>query len=362
MRWLARGLDTALYDTLINVAWLLLFRDQSFIRLQTQNVLTITLWSVAMLALTLALEPLWLHFWGWTPGKWLFGLKLRDKNGEKLSIRQGWERSWLLTWEGYGWNIPFWSLWRLWKSRQDALEGWNGSWNGEMGCRYTKEERRFAGWAFVGARTALAAALVLTGLWSLLPPCRGELTAAEFAQNYDFYFRTLGMDGQYAYEPTLDGEGRWKDAAVVNGSVVVHTQHGISVSSDGQSYSLDDGEDIVWEEPEFTLEDGRVTAVTLRWEGCGAYVFSSGTREGLALLAMTGAVDGLNLFNYDLNGWAAMGDRVFGQWGDVEVDHRGLHISQKMEYSGYYSDGTFLLTEEGEVPRCEKTVTISLIE
>ena len=89
---------------------------------------------------------------------------------------------------------------------------------------------------------------------------------------------------------------------------------------------------------------------------------SSGTREGLALLAMTGAVDGLNLFNYDLNGWAALGDRVFWQWGDVEVDYRGLHISQKMEYSGYYSDGTSLFTEEGEVPRCEKTVTISLIE
>ena len=28
-----------------------------------------------------------LHYWGTTPGKWIFGLSVRDEGGEKLSIR-----------------------------------------------------------------------------------------------------------------------------------------------------------------------------------------------------------------------------------------------------------------------------------
>lgn len=37
--------------------------------------------SLAALALMFLAEPLWLHLWGWTPAKWVLGLKLRNPLG-----------------------------------------------------------------------------------------------------------------------------------------------------------------------------------------------------------------------------------------------------------------------------------------
>lgn len=344
MRYFARTLDVALCDTLINLAWLVIFRDQSFIRLQTENVLTVTLWSIAMLALTLAVEPLWLHFWGWTPGKWLFGLKLRDGDGNKLSIEQGWERSWQLAWEGYGWNIPFWSLWRMWQSRDEALRGWNGSWNGEAGCRYTKEERRFGGWAFVGARAVLAAALVLAMLWSMLPPCRGPLDVPEFARNYNHCLRVAEYDGE-TLVPTLDDQGRWVEREQPSGTVSIDLFGGTTV----------------YEKPEYTFTSGYVTAVTLRMSSQDKAV-GGALREYLTLLSLCRSTGGLNLFNV----LPAQGDaaRLLDRWEDFEEDFLGVHISQRVEAVGYEPTEAFgasLWCEDESLPHhCEKTVTFSI--
>lgn len=40
-------------------------------------------WLIALAALALMFlaEPLWLHLWGWTPAKWVLGLKLRNPLG-----------------------------------------------------------------------------------------------------------------------------------------------------------------------------------------------------------------------------------------------------------------------------------------
>ena len=345
MRYFARVLDTALYDTVINLAWLMIFRDQSFIRLQTANVLTVTLWSVAMLALTLALEPLWLHYWGWTPGKWLFGLKLRDEDGEKLSIQRGWERSRRLAWEGYGWNIPIWSLWRMWRSRDAALGGWNGIWNSETGCRYTKEERRFGPWAFAGARTALMAALALAMLWSMLPPCRGPLDVSEFARNYNHYLTQL-VDRGHNRLPSLDREGCWveREGGAVVGSLV------------NEGYTR-------WDQPEFTLEHGRVTAVRLHMESDEEVVADMGTRQLLALLAMSGSLDGLTAFNFDLKGWAEAGREPMARWEDLDFAYRGLRIAMEAEQQGYEPwDAMMLWSDHDGGSHCEKTIVISLIQ
>ena len=345
MRYFARTLDMALYDTLINVVWLLLFRDLSFVRLQTENVLTAALWSVAMLALTLALEPLWLHYWGWTPGKWLFGLKLRDGDGEKLSVEQGWERSWTLAREGYGWNIPLWSLWRMWRSRNEALEGWNGSWNGETGCRYTKEERRFGGWAFVGAQTALAAALVLAMLWSMLPPCRGQLDVPEFARNYNHCLRVAEYDGE-TLTPTLDGQGRWVEREQPSGTATIYLF----------------GDTTVYEEPKYTVSGG-VTAVTLRMRSQDKAV-GGVLREYLTLLSLCRSTGGLNLFNV----LPAQADaaRLLSRWENFEDDFLGVHISQQVEAAGYEPTAAFgavLWCEDEDQPHhCEKTVTFYILD
>lgn len=343
MRYFARTLDMALYDTLINVAWLLLFRDLSFVRLQTENVLTAALWSVAMLALTLAVEPLWLHFWGWTPGKWLFGLKLRDGDGEKLSIEQGWERSWQLAWEGYGWNIPLWSLWRMWRSRDEALRGWNGSWNGEAGCRYTKEERRFGGWAFVGAQAVLTAALVLSMLWSMLPPCKGVIELPEFARNYNHLLRV----GEYGGE-RLDDQGRWVEREDSGDGGVV-----INIFGDTTRYA----------QPAFDMHSGPgVSAVTLRMTSEDKAV-GGVSRECLTLLSLCRAAGELNLFNILTAQRDALA--LLNRWEDFDKDFLGVHVSQRVEAVGYERTeafGALLWCEDEDIDHhCEKTVTFTIL-
>ena len=344
MRYFARALDTALYDTLINVVWLAVFRDQSFIRLQTANALAVALTGIAMLALTLALEPLWLHYWGWTPGKWLFGLKLRDEDGEKLSIQQGWERSWQLAWEGYGWNIPFWSLWRMWRSRDAALGGWNGSWNSETGCRYTKEERRFGPWAFAGARAALMAALALAMLWSMLPPCRGPLDVPEFARNYNHGLRVAEYGGETTI-PTLNSQGRWVEREQPSGTVSINLF----------------GDTTVYEEPEYAYFSSEVRSVTLRMSSQDKAV-GGVLREYLTLLSLCRSTGGLNLFSV----LPAQEDaaRLLHRWEDFEADFLGVHISQQVESVGYEPTEAFgasLWCEDESLPHhCEKTVTFSI--
>ena len=341
MRWLARGLDISLYDILINLMWLLLFRDQSFIRLQTANAFTVTLWSIAMLALTLAVEPLWLHYWGWTPGKWLFGLKLRDKNGNRLSIAQARERSWRLARDGYGWNIPIWSMWKMWQGRKLGLEGQDCWWDGEEDYRYTKEERRFAGRLYVLARVALGAALFTAMLWSYLPPCRGPLDLPEFSRNYNHCVRVLEYGGTEI--PTLDGGGRWKEQEEPVGTVSIDVF----------------GDTTVYDQPKFTL-DGYVKAVTLHMESQDTLV-SSGWRELPVLLSLCRSTGELNLSN--ILSAQQEGARLLSRWEDLDQDFLGVHISQQVDYTGYtYSTGSqFLWPEDGDVPRrCEKTVTFSI--
>lgn len=346
MRFFARSLDMALYDTLLNVLWLVMFRDQSFLRLQTANLLTTILTSMALLALTLALEPLWLHFWGWTPGKWVFGLKLRNEDGTRLSIAQGWERSWQLAWEGYGWNIPFYSLWRFWRCWNDAMDGWNGEWNGEVGCRYTKEERRFSGWIFAAARIALMALLLTATLWSMVPPSGTMADIPDLARNYNHCLRVLEYGGETAI-PTLDEQGQWVEREQSGGGVVINLF----------------GDTTEYEKLAYTLGGplGGVTSVTLRMASQDKAVGGC-TREYLMLLSLCRSAGELNLLNIlpAQRDAAALLDR----WEDFDQDFLGVHVSQRVEAVGYERTNAFgalLWCEDESIPHhCEKTVTFTV--
>ena len=348
-RWLARMLDITLYTTVCDVLCLFLLRDQT-IALATG----ILGWVLGLLGLVfaLAVEPLWLHFWGWTPGKWVFGLKLRNEHGEKLKLDEAFHRSATIIWEGYGLNIPFYDLWRFWKCREICLDGRDCHWDGENGYRYTKEERRVHPAVIFIAVSAVCFAALFAGLkYTETPPNQGPLTVEQFAENYNYYFKLL-IDQDSTALPRLGEDGCWVQREEDPGYVVVveaETFNGVPVKGE-----------TVWYDPEFTVVDGKVTAVTLRWVSDHTYIFSSGTRETLAMMALSGSTEWTNLFLYNAAGWIKAAE-MFDRWGDSETDYRGLHISQTLEYTGYDDDGTFLFAADGEEQHCEKTVTISLI-
>lgn len=341
-RWLARMLDMNLYSAVFDALWLFLLRDQT-LPLATGVIGWVL--GLILLAFTLAVEPLWLHYWGWTPGKWVFGLKLRDKDDNKLTLAQGFRRGSTLIWEGYGLNIPIYGWWRMWQCRKLGLEGRDCPWDGEEDYRYTKEERRFSGWIFAGV-SLLCVAVTLLGIkYTQTPPNRGGLTVEQFAENYNYYFNQL-MDQSSTGLPTLSDDGRWVEREEACGTVTINVF----------------GDTTVWDDPVFTLDGGRVLAVKLHMES-GDSLVSGGAREELALLAMTGALGDWNLFNYDIKGWAAKANYAFGEWTGKEFDYRGLHLFQQVEYDGYANSGNQLWQVGSDVPRhCEKTVIISLEE
>ena len=82
----------------------------------------------------LLLEPLALHLFATTPGKVIFGIRVTDPEGHRLSYGKGLERTWTVLWEGMALRIPVVSLYFEYKSYQDLEdeETLPWEWNSEL--------------------------------------------------------------------------------------------------------------------------------------------------------------------------------------------------------------------------------------
>lgn len=359
-RLFARALDMALYQVIFRWLWAVLFWNQRPFLVGGTGILSwVPTWllELALLGFTLAVEPLWLHYLGWTPGKLLFGLRVRNKDGEKLTIAQGVERSWIVFQEGYGWHIPFWDLWKMWKCRKEGLEGQDCWWDMYYSFHYTKEERRFnTEVVYVLLALACSGLLWLAIELTDLPRNRGDLTVAEFCQNYNQFRDRFEFDNV----PKLDREGQW-DEREQNSNVAGHSGSAIYHSSDGIVRTIEDVVvgTTVWQPLEFTMEGDRVTAVILRMESRDSIINTSRIREYLLLTALSGSADGQNIFRFQaMYGLSKLTDLDYFE--DVELDYWGLHISQQVDYEGYDEWG-WEIEGEGR-PHIERTLTISLPE
>ena len=193
-------------------------------------------------------------FTGLDPGRYLadldapalLGMRLAGMDGKNLPYSEGVTRYLMMLWMGLGFYIPILSLvmilrsaWRCWK---EEPQPWDD------GVAYTAKPFRLR----------YAASLILTVLlvlivgeavnsWSQLPPNRGDLTVAEFAENYNRQAEYLDFGGR-AY---LDEDGQWQEKPE-DGSQII---------------SLEDLMDVnPWDDAKafhYTVEDGHVTAVTM---------------------------------------------------------------------------------------------------
>ena len=137
------------------------------------------------------LEPLLLSRFGTTAGKWLFGLRVASPDGRRLTYAEGRERTAYLFWYGIRLNLPVFRLYRLYVSYTDEQQGKALPW--EDGSEQTIRDH--AGWRFAAA-AVLAALLIAGGVLRVLltygPANRGELTVAQFAENYNTILRQFG--------------------------------------------------------------------------------------------------------------------------------------------------------------------------
>ena len=264
-RFFARYLDVTLYHafwvTLLPLLGYNLFRNRNGGAMLVQVLSLLTMFF---------LEPLLLHIFAATPGKWLFGLRVTDGDGGKLTYEAALNRTAFVFWYGIWLDLPVLRLVRLYKCAEDEQAGKALPW--EADSEQTVCDRH--GWRFAAA--ALLAIAVMAGavLVVLLPigtVHRGDLTVAQFAENYNAIQRQLGSEGI-----ELDASGCWKAESV------------FETSGGTTTYMFRDR----YPQFEYETENGILTAVIYRLEsGTGNEVqaIPDGNVLSLALYAFAGA-------------------------------------------------------------------------
>lgn len=264
-RFFARYLDVTLYHafwvTLLPLLGYNLFRNRNGGAMLVQVLSLLTMFF---------LEPLLLHIFAATPGKWLFGLRVTDGDSGKLTYEAALNRTAFVFWYGIRLDLPVLRLVRLYKCAEDEQAGKALPW--EADSEQTVCDRH--GWRFAAA--ALLAIAVMAGavLGVLLPigtVHRGDLTVAQFAENYNAIQRQLGSEGI-----ELDASGCWKAESV------------FETSGGTTTYMFRDR----YPQFEYETENGILTAVIYRLEsGTGNEVqaIPDGNVLSLALYAFAGA-------------------------------------------------------------------------
>ena len=126
-RYWARCLDFSMYNTLVS---LLMFDFQH--RIFFIPILTL----IAMLTL----EPMLLSMFGTTLGKAIFGIRVTDREGGKLSYSTAIERTWTVMWEGEALRIPLICLYFQYKSLDLAEQEIPLSWESESELTYKDDK------------------------------------------------------------------------------------------------------------------------------------------------------------------------------------------------------------------------------
>lgn len=111
-RFFARTLDSCLYSSLWKLFQILVFR----VNYATRSGIDLLWDSAAVVIMTLFIEPVLLSKFSTTLGKALLGIQVRDDEGNALSKKKAFERTWRVLVYGTGFDIPGIRLYRYWKS------------------------------------------------------------------------------------------------------------------------------------------------------------------------------------------------------------------------------------------------------
>lgn len=249
-RFLARNVDAGLYGLL----WLML--SQWVFRINPENFIQITAslaWSAACAyvgwLLTFVFEPVLLHYWGTTPGKWIFGLSVRDEDGEKLSIRTAYARLWGVFGYGNCYALPFFDWYYNYKCYRACKEE-ELPWDLENGCSIVVREREVR-WYRVALYLLVLVLRAAAGygidIHAKQPPNRGELTLEQFVENCNDYLKyNENLPPYVTADGTWDADmptGGWTCALAAFADVSVETDEdgyvqSVTITADSQDGSL----------------------------------------------------------------------------------------------------------------------------
>lgn len=249
-RFLARNVDAGLYGLLWSMLaqWVFRINPENFIQLTASLAWTLACGYAGWL-LTFVFEPVLLHYWGTTPGKWIFGLSVRDEDGEKLSIRTAYARLWGVFVYGNCYSLPFFDWYCNYKCYRACKEE-ELPWDLENGCSIVVREREVR-WYRVALYLLVLVLRAAAGygidIHAKQPPNRGELTLEQFVENCNDYLKyNENLPPYVTADGTWDADmptGGWTCALAAFADVSVETDEdgyvqSVTITADSQDGSL----------------------------------------------------------------------------------------------------------------------------
>lgn len=301
-RYFARSLDLALAGLAVSLMRFCVFRQPLDDGAGARIVQLVLAWVVLMVT-----EPFLLHFWGTTVGKRLFGIRVVSiRTGEKLGLSEAFSRTGLVFACGEGASIPLvnfacngYSYYRYVKKGEPL------AWESDSVEQFSDMTWR-APAGYVLAVAAVVGVTYLAGISTLLPPNRGELTVAQFAENYNYYRNYFGVHPQCS----LDSDGRRQEMADDQGQTIV-----ISLGTMPRPDFI------------FTTEDGMVTQVSWSYTMEEENAVLDTVSPQLCWMALAAAQRGTHVWNLNnkeflMEDWDPAIDHFSCSWQGVVLDYQ----------------------------------------
>ena len=320
-RFFARGVDFLLCGILWNAFLGLVLRDNLVGRSGLENYF----YQLPVLGLNLLLEPLFLHFTGTTPGKWLMGLRLTRSDGSPISLPDAYRRTLGVLAIGEGLHVPLIglaaNLLSYLRCRRGQEQPWalaDEAWSDGTDGRLPFWEQRGHALRVAGLAGVYLAAIGLTmavQLFAASPRYHGPLTPQQLADNYNH----ISFFGASPDTPTyrLEADGSWSqtdpDAIIFN--VFGGDPTPLSIRTQGEqvtqvSFSVDS----LGQEGVSSIPLQQIDYLLHALLGTRSYLSSSPVTDILRTLSQAES----GRYSWELEGWQV----------SCQVELQGYHIFQ----------------------------------
>jgi len=323
-RYFARTLDLSICGLLWTALLALVFRVNIANRSTLMDLMNT---SLAMVIL-LFLEPLCLRLFGTTPGKFILGLRVENEDGGRVPYGEAFMRTGSVLWHGQGFGIPIVSLVMLIKSYKRCVNEDPQPWEENHSARLVlKGSHPLRAIPYLAAFALVFFLTLCSAMSTEVPPHRGELTVAEFAQNYNYLSKHYGIDGAWK----LSENGTWE-----------HSATDLSLTDDG---------DTPFPEFRYELKDGIITGIyfdaDLSHDSGWIRFYNSNIQMQLATMAYAGAQREIGLLSGERSNAIDKVGALMDDMADTfDFTLGDIDIEGGVEYSGYLSVGGVLIPEE----------------
>ena len=282
-RFFARWLDGLIYSTI----WSLFLTVVMKINILDSSKGRIIFDIVVGMVLMLLIEPALLSAFGTTIGKWILGIRITDLNGRRLSYAKARSRVVIMLWRGNGFYIPIYNVVRLWKSFSDCRDGKTLGWEYDS-VIHLKDQRKWRIGVYIGACITMLGVIVFGISITGMPKHRGDITVAQFCENYnqlsDYYEMYTGyLDEKGQWITSDNNSGIVEERRMITGGVIIYMMESNA--------------------PEFVFSenDGIMTKLEMSIDSSEEATSVCQSRFILAILSFVKAQQQYSLFSFRLN-------------------------------------------------------------